>query len=449
MLLLTLRPRHRMCVALVLLAWVMRPIVAAGQAVVRSTSPVVELRGARWFDGTTFVGGSRWMRDGQFVSRPTQPPDSVVDLRGRFMVPPYADAHTHSPDSGFGFEAIRDTYLRLGVFYVQPLTNSRAGRREIAARVNVPASVDVAYADGAVTSSGGHPQVLYESLGLYRRFWQVDSERVAAARSLRRDGDVYHRLDSLPQLAAIVTRLARDTVPVLKVMLLDSERWTARHADSTQYGFYGMNPALLPALVDAAHGIGRRVWAHVETPYDMEIALRAGVDGFAHVPGYGAPMATDSVAQTMLLPDSTIELAGRRRVLMTATLVLSARQAGTDSAALRRLRDVTVRNAGALQRAGVTLLAGSDTYSDAGIIRDDPATTARLLGFSPLQELRLMAVTTPTAIFPTRRIGRLAPGYDASALALSCNPLQRRECLHAITMRLKQGAWLTVPDAVR
>ncbi len=442
--------RHHVgLVALLLSSCVGAPMRTAAQVTSSPSGPVVELRGARWFDGATFTAGSRWMRDGLFVSRPAQPADSVVDLSGRFMVPPYADAHTHSPDSGFGFEAIRDTYLRVGVFYVQPLTNSRAGRREIAARVNVPTSVDVTYADGAVTSSGGHPQVLYESLGLYRRFWQVDSERVAAARSLRRDGDVYHRLDSLPQLAAIVTRLARDTVPALKVMLLDSERWTARHGDSTHYGFYGMNPALLPPLVEAAHRLGRRVWAHIETPYDMEIALRAGVDGFAHVPGYGAPIATDSAARTMVLPESTIRLAGQRRVLMTATLVLSARQAGTDTAALRRLRDVTVRNARSLQRAGVQLLAGSDTYSDAGIIRDDPATTARLLGLSPVEELRLMSVTTPLAIFPARRIARLAPGYEASALALSCNPLQGRDCLHAITMRLKQGAWLTVPDAAR
>ena len=232
-------------------------------------------------------------------------------------------------------------YLRLGVFYVQALTNSRSGRLGIAGMVNVPTSVDVTFADGAVTATGGHPQVLYEALGLYRRFAVVDSERFAAARSLRRDGDLYHRLDSVPQLAPLLRRLARDTVPILKVMLLESERWTTRHTDSTLSGHYGMNPALLPPLVDAAHRMGRRVWAHVETPTDLALALAAGVDGFAHVPGYGAGQADDSTALTLIIPDSVVRIAGARRVWMTPTLELSARSAGNDSAKIRRFMAVT------------------------------------------------------------------------------------------------------------
>ncbi len=409
--------------------------------------PVIELRGGHWFDGRRFASGSRWIQGGQIVDRPAVAADSVVDLTGRWMVPPYGDAHTHSPDGPYGFEAIRDMYLRLGVFYVQSLTNTRSGRLALAGRVNTAASVDVAFADGAVTSTGGHPQVLYESLGLYRRFWQTDAERAEAARSLRRDGDVYHRLDSVSQVPALVTLLSRDTLPVLKVMLLDSEHWDTRHSDSTQAGFYGLNPALLPPLVDAAHRMGRRVWAHVETPTDMAIALNAGVDGFAHVAGYGASGATDSAARSLLIPDSIVRLAGTRHVMMTPTLELAARAAGTDTAKMRRFMAVTVRNARALRKAGVRLLAGSDTYSDAGIVSGDPAATARLLGLSPLEFLRLWAVETPTAIFPARRIGQLAPGFESSMLALTCNPLASTACLSSIGMWLKQGTWISVPPA--
>jgi hypothetical protein len=413
----------------------------------QAPAPVVELRGASWFDGRAFARSSRWMQAGRFVSRPAVRADSVVDLTGKWMIPPFGDAHTHSPDGAFGFEGIRDMYLGVGVFYVQALTNSRTGRRDISARVNTPTSIDVAFADWAVTGTGGHPQILYELLGLYRRpSWENEGQRQTAARSRTRDGDVYMRLDSLPQLAPIIARMSRDTLPLLKVMLLDSEHWETRHRDSTQFGWFGMNPSLLPPLVDAAHRLGRRVWAHVETPYDMAIALSAGVDGFAHTPGYGAPTQPDSVAETLLIPDSTIRLAGARRVMMTPTLGLMLNAAGEDTAKLRRLNTIAVRNIAALRRAGVRLLAGSDTYSDAAIVRSDPAGTARLLRLSPLEYLRLWAVETPTAIFPNRRIGQLRAGFEASALALSCNPLRDTACLASVSRRMKQGVWLSLPS---
>lgn len=414
---------------------------AAAQSTART--PVIELRDAQWFDGRAFVRGSRWMQQQQFVTRPAGGADSVIDLRGAWMVPPYADAHTHGPDGPWGFDGIRDMFLRLGVYYVQVLGNTRSGRIATRAQVNIPTSVDAVFADAPVTATGGHPQVLYESLGLFRRFSQTDAERYAAARSLARDGDVYVRLDSLLQLAPIVERMSRDTVAVLKVMLLESESWGTRHRDSTQVGSFGMNPALLPPLVAAAHARGRRVWAHVETPYDLEIALRAGVDGFAHVPSYGVATGTDSAARSRLIPDSTVRLAGSRRVPMTATLGIGLRGSATDSASLRRFTSITVRNAAALRRAGVILLAGSDTYSNADVVRGDPAATAQLLNLTPLEYLRMWSVDTPLAIFPGRRIAQFRPSYDASALALECNPLRDTACLSRISRRLKQGVWLS------
>jgi imidazolonepropionase-like amidohydrolase len=418
------------------------------QQPMQPSPPTVELRGAQWFNGRTFVATTRWMRAGMFIDRPTLRADSVVDLRGQWMIPPFGDAHTHSPDGEYGFDSIRDMYLRLGVFYVQTLANSRTGRAEVATRVNIPTSIDVAFANWAVTSTGGHPHVLYELLNLYRRPYSDDlSERLRAARSRARDGDTYVRLDSLPQLAPIIARMQRDTLPILKVMVLDAEHWAERHLDSMSVGHYGVNPALLPPLVDAAHALGRKVWAHVETPYDMALSLRAGVDAFAHVPGYGAANESDSIARTLLIPDSTIRLAGARHVLMTATLGIGASMVDADSTTRRRYREITVRNARALRRAGVTLLAGSDTYSSAEAVTGDPAATVRELGLSPLEFLRLWAVDTPTAIFPRRRIGRLSAGFEASALALSCNPLRDAACLSSISRRLKQGAWLTVQPA--
>ena len=407
-----------------------------------SAAPLVELRGGQWFTGRRFASGSRWMRDGRFVARPAQAADSVVTLDGRWLVPPYADAHTHSPDGAFGFDGIRDMYLSLGVFYVQVLANHRSGRIALAGKVNVPTSVDAVFADGAVTSSGGHPQVLYEELALFRRMGNLPSDRQRASRSLTQDGDVYHRLDSLSQLGALSARLRRDSVPLLKVMVLRANEFARLAADSSEIGSRGVDARVLKPLVDSAHAMGRRVWVHVETAADFELALDAGVDGFAHVPGYAVAYIGNAPLEPFRLTDAMVAKAAARRVPVIPTLGLSWRTAKTDSAAWQRTRRVTHENVRRLRRAGVLLLTGSDTYSSVEAIQNDIHALAYSLDLSPLDRLRLRAVDTPRAILPSRRLGALDPGFEASLLALECDPLADVACGEKIVHRLKQGAWL-------
>jgi hypothetical protein len=359
-------------------------------------------------------------------------------------VPPYGDAHTHSPGGARDFDTIREVYLGAGVFYVQTLANHRSARQELRGQLGRARNMDVSFADAAVTSSGGHPQILYELLAIKQRpFWQSQEERWAAARSVTQDGSVYFRLDSLSQLDSIVGRLARDPAPILKIMLVDSEDHARHFGDSTHAGAYGMPPTLVAPLVQAAHALGRKVWAHVESAFDFSVALAAGVDGFAHVPGYGVADAPDSTLSRYILPDSLVRLAGARQVMMTATAALGIGSTGLDADRRRRYDAVVRRNLRALHRAGARILVGSDTYADTRIVRAESAALAELLSLTPLQQLRLWAVQTPQAIFPGRRIGVLQPGYEASLLTLSCNPTRRRDCLNQITGRLKQGEWIT------
>jgi hypothetical protein len=424
------------------------PLGLARGQVSTATPPVVELRGGHWFTGTGFATGSRFMRGERLVARPAAPVDSVIRLDGLWMVPPYGDAHTHSPDGGWDIESIRDFYLTQGVFYTQVLTNHRSGRLSLHGKVNVPTSIDAQFADGAVTSTGGHPQLLYESLALFRRPWvEAEADRQRAARSTTQDGDVYHRLDSLPQLPALIARLRRDTLAILKLMVIGPDDLAVRALDSTTVGLRGLDRRVIKPLVDSAHAMGRQVWAHVDTRDDFEAAAAAGVDAFAHVPGYGAAAAPDSTLVRMRLTDASVRLLRGRRVLMTPTLGLTADTAWKDSAAFRRMQTVAVANVRMLARAGVRMLHGSDTYSSVEAINNDVRALGDALRLTPAQRLTLRAVTTPQAIFPQRRIGAFTPGFEASALALTCNPLRDLSCQTRIARRLKQGMWLSLPPA--
>ncbi|HEY6403042.1 MAG TPA: hypothetical protein VI479_16605, partial [Blastocatellia bacterium] len=59
--------------------------------------------------------------------------------------------------------------------------------------------------------------------------------------------------------------------------------------------------------------------------------------------------------------------------------------------------------------------------------------------------LKMWCEATSQAIFPRRKIGRLAEGYEASFVLLDGNPLQDFEQVKAIRMRLKQGNLLDTP----
>jgi len=59
--------------------------------------------------------------------------------------------------------------------------------------------------------------------------------------------------------------------------------------------------------------------------------------------------------------------------------------------------------------------------------------------FSNLEVLRMWSETTPLAIFPRRKIGRLASGYEASFLVLDGNPLVDFANTGRIRLRVKQG----------
>jgi hypothetical protein len=91
-------------------------------------------------------------------------------------------------------------------------------------------------------------------------------------------------------------------------------------------------------------------------------------------------------------------------------------------------------------RHGVPIAVGPDLFEDAV---SEAFYLERLGVFDDRTLLVMWSQTTPQLIFPKRHIGRLAPGYEASLLALSCDPTADFECTRRITLRMKQGRLLS------
>lgn len=399
------------------------------------------LTNGRWWNGTRFEPRTMYVVGGTFSAAAPARVDSTVDLRGGFVVPPFGDAHAHHFESRQMIARINELYLRDGIFYGMSLTNWTRRKADVLPFLRRPETIDVAFSDAGITGTRGHPILVYESLARGRYDFNADSIRPWSDR--RAEGDAYFIADTEAQLDAVWPRVVAGRPDIIKIYLQNSERYQALLADTSRLGHTGLNPALVPSVVRRAHAAGLRVAAHVNTAADFRTAVAAGVDVMAHMPG-GVIVETDDPMANRLT-DADAREARRRGVVVIAgpLRILESVYEGKDPAARDTALQVQLHNLRVLRRNGVPFAVGSDTYGSSA--RPEAAYMAGLGVFTPAEMLRMWSETTPALIFPARRVGRLAPGYEASLLVLECDPLARWECTGQIRMRIKEGMRIDPP----
>jgi Amidohydrolase family len=353
----------------------------------------------RWFGGRTFHPRTFCTTSGVLTTR--RPPDARdVDLKGAYVIPPFGEAHNHNvEDSDALPERIRE-YLRNGVFYVKnpgPL-RSPAPR----ALVGRPGSIDAVFATGGFTGTDGYP---------------------AGAQ----------QVETLAELERKWPLLLAAKPDFVKTYLLYSEEYAQRKNDPAKNAWKGLDPRLLPEIVRRAHTAGLRVSTHVETAADFHQAVAAGVDEITHVPGFRAE-GSDLAPYTngrFRITDADAKLAARRDIVVVTT-VGSAVARGEDV-----IRDTIVENLRTLRRNNVAMAIGSGD-SRKGVLAE--LAQLRSLGiFSNRELLELWTRATSQSIFPARRLGRLATGYEASFLVLEGDPLANFDNTTRIRLRVKNG----------
>jgi predicted amidohydrolase YtcJ len=360
----------------------------------------------------------------------------VINLDGRFVVPPFGEAHNHNLvwNGEEDFARLRRMYLGDGIFYVKNPnpTNLRVARAGLQGRINIPSGLDVVFSSGGLSSTGGHPAEIVRRNIQRGGMTEADGE-----------GIFYHAVDSLADLERKWPRILAGRPDFIKTVLVHSEDYEARRTSDEFFGKRGLNPALMPAIVRRAHAAGLPVTAHIETAADFRVAVRAGVNELAHMPGFAAneqyPMSR------FALVDGDARAAARARVTVVTTLGEAADGIFGEGMTVREHRpihDMLVGNLRLLARHGIPLAIGSDEWGETSA---PEAMKLRKFGvFDNRALLKMWCETTAKAIFPRRRIGHLRPGFEASFLVLRGNPIRNFEEVRSIDLRIKQGIMLTV-----
>lgn len=358
----------------------------------------------------------------------------LIDVSGKFIVPPLGSAHEHSVNPSPRYDW---AYFSDGVYYLWN-ANSIVTDQETADYYRRDDTADVATAMGGITEPGGHPEPLYtETLSkfLYRGWRQEDFLNNA-----------FHYGRTPAEIDNALDRLLAQGADFVKTFLLFCEEYDKRRDDPAFRRLRGLNPANFAYLAAAAKRRGLPVYVHVETAADMMVAVRGGASVLGHLPGYASDPGP-TLAAKALSPEQARE-AGRSKVMFVPTYIVArtaydraANEPGFDA----RNRDATFRVQGAnlrmLHEAGATILTGTDLSKS---VADELQHWVDIGAMSKFEALKA-GLATGKAMFPQRKLGCFDAGCEADFLVLKSDPSENLSALRSIDKWVKGGRQLTPP----
>ena len=232
-----------------------------------------------------------------------------------------------------------------------------------------------------------------------------------------------------------------------------------------------LTPAVVGAIAAEAHRLGMSVTGHVPASLTLLAAVDSGMDQIAHQPVRG-DAGSDSVARviaflrahhTVIDPTASWgELLGRSRAeplerlipevgTMPPVLEQWARTMGSatvDSATARERFSRTLATIGALHRAGVPLVAGTDGGVPGLSVYREIEVYA-LAGMSPVDAIRAATAIPARVMGLEKESGTIEAGKRADLIVLDANPLDAIRNLHSIRLVMKGGVLYRSADLWR
>ena len=322
-----------------------------------------------------------------------------------------------------------------GIFYLKNPNSVPQFTKTIADKINKPNTIDVVFAGGGLTATGGHPTALYDE-GLAKGPYSF--AKITSYNDLG-----YHIIDNEADLETKWEKILADKPDFIKTYLLVSEGYEKRRDDEKFYGYKGLNPEILPLIVEKAHKANLRVSTHVNTAFDFGVAVRAGVDEINHLPGHNPYKELNP--DNYLISEADAKLAGEKGIYVVPTYSLFSGDKNKNADYSIKTIEVQKANLKLLNKHGVKITFGPDSYN---VTSQKEAFYIKDLGvFSNLELLKMWSENTPMTIFPNRKIAKLRKGYEASFIVMPKNPLENFDAVNNINYRFKQGVPIEVIES--
>ena len=397
----------------------------------------------KWFTGKEFQSTTFYSVNGILTNRKPAGPVEIVDLQGGYVVPAFADAHSHFPNTEQNFETANRAFLEAGVFYVLNAGGDAEKENPLRSKLGATTTVDVIFAHSVFTCPGGHPKPYLEYLKEHGAEFGVPF-----AKSKLED-HYFRMIDSVADIDREWPQFLSTNPDFVKLIFVFSELYKSSDGNEKSMG---LRPELAEELVHRAKTAGLRTGAHIEDAADFHNAVAVGVDMVMHLPAFPDPLDRQGAyrnkanwEERYTISAFDIELAARRGItVVTTAAALSAENFENPNplTALneneKRFRKIMIQNLQRLKDGGVRLAVGSDTKPGSGVLTEIDFLKEATV-FSNFELLKMWSEATPRAVFPQRKIGALQEGFEANFLVLEGNPILDFANAKKIKMRVKQG----------
>ena len=407
-----------------------------------------QFNNGNWLIDKDFKSKTVFTINGKFTFIKPIRVDSVIDLSGKYCIPPFGDAHTHNLDGGYNLKEMVLNYLKDGVFYVQVLGNNGEGSQISRPALKKAKKIDVTYANGLLTSTYGHGFFPYEPLamGIYAPYLQRRYED-SIKKSRIVENKAYYFLDSKKDVDDKWELIMKYKPDHIKICLNDCKNYIEKRkverADDN-----GLSEEVAAYVVQKSHSLGLRVFAHIETADDARICAKIGVDVLAHLPGYYWD-GRDETKEKYCMTKHDIKLFKKSGITIIPTVNIDGTtKYDSEGKATKNytyfLNAVNYKKEmlNAMYKAKIPIALGGDYFGKT--VEPEIDTLIKHKYFSNLRLIELYSKSTPKSIFPKRQIGEIRESYEASFLVLDQNPILNIEAIKQIRFRIKQGLFLKI-----
>ena len=336
---------------------------------------------------------------------------TVVDLRGKTVIPALVDAHSHlgytnvrtgeTSAASYTRDNVLD-HLRRYAYYGIAATLSLGLDRG-----DVPYQLRASPTDGAALFRTAGRGIAMPNAGPNAAYWR----------------DAAYGVTTEAEARAAVREVADKRVDIVKIWVDDRNKTVTP-----------LPPSLYRPIIEEAHSRGLRVVAHVYYLADAKELLRAGIDGFAH--GI-RDLEVDDEIMTLFkqrpqvfvipnLPDTPPSIADVDWLSETypPSAIQEMKKTAVASPARPRLFEVQARSLAKLAAAGVRIGFGTDAGVGAPYGFSAHAELADMVaaGMTPTDVL-VAATRTSAEIMRLDQLGTIASGKSADFIVLDANPL--------------------------